>query len=45
LREKAHPRFDLVRAAKVFGGHLLLQRLVALAVSLFAIPIALNPAS
>src|SRR5436309_3586365 len=31
MREKTHPRFDLVRAAKRLGGHPLLQRLVALA--------------
>ena len=35
VREKTHPRFDLVDAAKLLGGHPLLQRLVALAVSLF----------
>src|SRR5262249_61480744 len=35
LREKTHPRFDLVDAAKLLGGHPLLQRLVALAISIF----------
>src|SRR5262249_39114670 len=34
MRENAHPGFDLVAAAKRLGGHPLLQRLVALTVSI-----------
>src|SRR5437763_452283 len=34
LREKTHPRFDLVHAAKLLSGHPLLQSLVTLAISI-----------